>query len=81
MTVDATRLGGRSDAGLQVRAALKLAEVDLKLADSSAVRETLCAALDAGCDDLLVSAESPCCPLPFNTDVPAETSGGTGGCR
>ena len=76
----ATGLGGRSDAGLQARAALKLAEVDLKLAELSAVRKTLCPTLDAGCDDLLVCAESPCCPLPFTTDVPAETSGSTGGC-
>ena len=58
----ATRLGGSSDAGLQARAAAKLAEVDQKLAELTAVRDTLRAALDAGCDDLLACAESPCCP-------------------
>ncbi|MGA5544943.1 MerR family transcriptional regulator [Mycobacterium sp. NPDC051198] len=65
----ATRLGGRSDAGLQARAAAKLVEVDQKLADLAAVRDTLRAALDAGCDDLLACAESPCCPLPFTGSV------------
>ena len=64
----ATRLGCCSDAGLQARAAVKLAEVDQKLAELTAVRDTLRAALDAGCDDLLACAESPCCPLPFATD-------------
>lgn len=61
----------RADAGLRARAAIKLAEVDAKLAELAAVRETLCAALDAGCDDLLVCAETPCCPLPFSDHVPA----------
>jgi DNA-binding transcriptional MerR regulator len=61
----ATRFGGRSDAGLQARAAVKLAEVNQKLAELTAVRDTLRAALAAGCDDILVCAESPCCPLPF----------------
>ncbi|CAJ1505384.1 MerR family transcriptional regulator [[Mycobacterium] burgundiense] len=64
----ATRLGGRSDAGLRARAVLKLTEVDQKLAELSAVRDTLRATLEAGCEDLLVCAESPCCPLPFNGD-------------
>lgn len=57
--------GQRPDAGLRARAAIKLTEVDAKLAELTAVRETLRAALDAGCDDLLVCAETPCCPLPF----------------
>jgi DNA-binding transcriptional MerR regulator len=63
-----SRLGParRGDAGLRARAAVKLAEVDAKLAELSAVRETLRAALDTGCDDLLVCAETPYCPLPFN---------------
>ena len=51
--------------GLQVRAAAKLAEVEAKLADLAVIRDTLRAALDAGCDDLMVCAESECCPLPF----------------
>ena len=61
----ATRVWGRSDAGLQARAAVKLAEVNQKVAELTAVRDTLRAALAAGCDDILVCAESPCCPLPF----------------
>jgi DNA-binding transcriptional MerR regulator len=77
----ATPLAGRSDAGLQARAAAKLADVDQKLAELTAVRDTLRAALDAGCEDLLACAESPCCPLPFTTDTHAETRGDTGeGC-
>ena len=51
--------------GLQVRAAGKLAEVEAKLTDLAVMRDTLRAALDAGCDDLMVCAESECCPLPF----------------
>ena len=74
----ATRLGGRSDAGLQARAAAKLAEVDRKLAELTAVRDTLRAALDAGCDDLLACAEIPCCPLPFTADSQTDTRGDAG---
>jgi uncharacterized protein YbbK (DUF523 family) len=47
---------------------VKLAEVDQKLAALTVVRDTLRAALEAGCDDLLVCAQSPCCPLPFAAD-------------
>ncbi|MBF6335570.1 MerR family transcriptional regulator [Nocardia abscessus] len=62
----ATRRGRRrADAGLQARAAAKLAEVDAKLAELTAVRDTLRAALAAGCDDLIACSESPCCPVPF----------------
>jgi hypothetical protein len=50
---------------LQVRAAAKLAEVEAKLADLAVIRDTLRAALNAGCDDLMTCAESECCPLPF----------------
>lgn len=73
----ASPLGGRSDAGLQARAATKLAEVDHKLAELTAVRDTLRAALDAGCDDLLVCAETPCCPLPFTEEAQTATKGDT----
>jgi DNA-binding transcriptional MerR regulator len=58
------RHGGR-DTGLRARAAAKLAEVDGKIADLQAIRHTLAEALDAGCDDLVACAGSPCCPLPF----------------
>lgn len=76
----ATRLGARSDTGLHTRAAAKLAEVDHKLAELTAVRDTLRAALAAGCEDLLACAESPCCPLPFTEEPGNHTKGGTGGC-
>jgi MerR family mercuric resistance operon transcriptional regulator len=69
----------RADAGLQARAARKLAEVDAKLAELTAVRDALRAALAAGCDDLLSCSESPCCPVPFTTD--SRDSGSWGGDR
>ncbi len=59
---------GRPVAGLQERAAAKLAEVDAKIADLTTIRTTLAAAVDAGCDDLTACASSACCPLPF-TDL------------
>lgn len=39
---------------------MKLAEVNAKLIELTTVRDTLRAALDAGCDDLIACAESPC---------------------
>lgn len=57
----------RRRAGLGARAAVKLAEVEAKLAELSAVRDTLRAALAEGCDDLLVCGETPGCPVPFGT--------------
>ena len=57
--------GGHVKDGLQARAAAKLGEVEAKLADLAVIRATLRAALDAGCDDLMMCAESECCPLPF----------------
>ncbi|GIH94135.1 MerR family transcriptional regulator [Planobispora siamensis] len=56
---------GRSDGGLQARAAAKLAEVEQKITDLRTIRETLLQAVAAGCDDLAACATSPCCPLPF----------------
>lgn len=55
----------RPDAGLQARAATKLAEVEAKIADLTTIRTTLRQALAAGCDDLMTCAGSDCCPLPF----------------
>ena len=55
---------------LQARARVKLAEVDAKLVELTTVRDTLRAALDAGCDDLIACADSPCCPLPFVVSIP-----------
>lgn len=60
--------GHRADAGLQARAAAKLAEVEQRISDLVVIRDTLREAMDAGCDDLVACAGSPCCPLPF-TDL------------
>ena len=60
--------GRRADAGLQARAAGKLAEVEQKITDLTVIRDTLREAVHAGCDDLIACAGSPCCPLPF-TDL------------
>ncbi|KUL21048.1 MerR family transcriptional regulator [Streptomyces regalis] len=62
---------GRPVAGLQERAAAKLAEVDAKIADLTTIRTALAEAVEAGCDDLTVCAESACCPIPF-TDLAGE---------
>lgn len=59
------RHGGRRGADLPVRARNKLAEVEQELADLTAIRDTLRAAISAGCDDLVACADAPCCPLPF----------------
>ncbi|RMI28492.1 MerR family transcriptional regulator [Nocardia stercoris] len=73
-----TRFGARrrADAGLQARAAAKLAEVDAKLAELTAVRDTLRAALAAGCDDLLACSEIPSCPVPFEVSASVARVGG-----
>ncbi|MEU4540266.1 MerR family transcriptional regulator [Streptosporangium sp. NPDC023825] len=60
---------GKSDSGLQARATAKLAEVEQKIADLQTIRDTLVQAVDAGCDDLVACAASPCCPLPFSGQV------------
>ncbi|MGW4632891.1 MerR family transcriptional regulator [Nocardia sp. NPDC004415] len=71
----------RTDTGLQARAAQKLAEVDAKLAELTAVRDTLRAALAAGCDDLLACSEIPSCPVQFEDGIPTPSAGGNGcGC-
>jgi MerR family transcriptional regulator, mercuric resistance operon regulatory protein len=56
---------GAGDAGLQVRAAAKLAEVESRIADLEIIRNTLHDALAAGCEDLVECAGTPGCPLPF----------------
>ena len=61
------RHGGRLDAGLQARAAGKLAEVQARIADLQVVAGTLQAAVDAGCDDLIACAGTPGCPIPVTT--------------
>jgi MerR family transcriptional regulator, mercuric resistance operon regulatory protein len=61
------RHGRRPDAGLRERARAKLADVEAKIADLHVIAETLRAAIDAGCDDLLACADAPHCPIPFDT--------------
>jgi DNA-binding transcriptional MerR regulator len=56
-----------ADSGLQERARTKLAEVEERIADLNTIRDTLLAALDAGCDDLVECAGNDCCPIPFAT--------------
>ncbi|GAB4588819.1 MerR family transcriptional regulator [Nocardia sp. IFM 10818] len=71
--LEATRLGAgrRAGAGLRARTEAKLAEIDAEIAELTAVRDTLRAAVEAGCDDLLACSESPTCPLPFTAPNPA----------
>lgn len=53
---------GRPVAGLQERAAAKLAEVDAKIADLTTIRTALATAVAAGCDDLTACVSMECCP-------------------
>jgi DNA-binding transcriptional MerR regulator len=69
---------GGPDAGLRARARAKLADVEAKIADLSLIAETLRDALAAGCDDLIVCAEEPCCPLPFADLVEMQPDAGRG---
>ena len=59
------RHGQQPEPGLQTRAREKLVEVDARIRDLQTIRESLVAALDAGCDDLAVCANAECCPIPF----------------
>jgi MerR family mercuric resistance operon transcriptional regulator len=59
------RHGTAPDAGLRRQAEVKLAEIDARIADLQTIRQTLAAAVAAGCDDLAACAASPDCPLPF----------------
>lgn len=59
------RHGRAADAGLLARAGVKLAEVEAKIADLAIIRDTLRAAITAGCDDLIACSQNACCPLPF----------------
>jgi DNA-binding transcriptional MerR regulator len=61
------RRGRDADTGLQQRARAKLTEVVERIADLHTIRDTLRAALDAGCDDLVACASNDCCPIPFAT--------------
>jgi DNA-binding transcriptional MerR regulator len=63
--VDTGRRHARTDADLHERAAAKIREIEGRIADLEAIRDTLRAALDAGCHDLRDCAGSPDCPIPF----------------
>jgi len=53
------------EADFRTRAREKLAEIDQRIADLSTIRESLLAAIDAGCKDLHECAGNECCPIPF----------------
>lgn len=59
------RHGKRIDPGLQVRARLKLDEIEERISDLEIIKANLQAALDAGCDDITACATTDCCPIPF----------------
>jgi MerR family mercuric resistance operon transcriptional regulator len=63
------RHGSSRDLGLQDRAAAKLAEVETRISDLEIIRDTLQAAIDAGCDDLVTCAGEPDCPLALRSSV------------
>jgi MerR family mercuric resistance operon transcriptional regulator len=62
------------DAGLQARAAVKLAEVQTKIADLQVIAASLRAAVEAGCNDLVACVAQPCCPIPFATIAYRDTT-------
>ena len=56
---------GGVDAGLQARAAAKIAEIDARIDDLQVIRASLVTAMETGCDDLMACATTEDCPLPF----------------
>lgn len=56
---------GRLGRGLQARAVAKLQDVEARLADLTVIADSLRAALEVGCDDLVECAGTSGCPLPF----------------
>ena len=66
-----------ADAGLQQRARAKLIEVEERITDLYTIRDTLRAALDAGCDDLVACASNERCPIPFATITTRPTRAAT----
>ena len=63
--IDTGRHHAHADHDLHARAAVKVAEVEERIADLVVIRDTLRSALDAGCHDLQTCARSPGCPIPF----------------
>ena len=75
------RHGGPADAGLRARVVAKLTEVEARIGDLQVIAGTLREAIDAGCEDLVACAASPCCPLPFaSLAEPGPERGPGGGC-
>jgi MerR family mercuric resistance operon transcriptional regulator len=68
------RHGTRPETGLRARAAVKLAEVEARIADLTVIRDTLGAALAAGCDDLVACSHTPACPIPFSDQGERKTA-------
>ncbi len=62
------------DAQLATRAQSKLLEVETKIADLQTIADTLRAAINAGCDDLVSCAHSAECPLPL-TELATDGAG------
>jgi MerR family mercuric resistance operon transcriptional regulator len=77
-----THRHGRRPKSLHARAEQKLAEVEARIADLTIIRETLHAALEAGCDDLMACAHTPRCPMPFadlaHAAAPEQSAQGNG---
>ena len=63
------RHGQRRSSELRTRAKAKLAEVEQKITDLTAIRDTLREAISGGCVDLLDCANTPSCPLPPISEV------------
>jgi DNA-binding transcriptional MerR regulator len=63
--LEAGRHSHDAPAGLQSRTDAKLAEINERIADLEVIRDSLIAARDAGCDDLIQCADEECCPIPF----------------
>lgn len=58
-------VAGLLDSGLRARALGKLAQVEARIAGLQTVAESLRAAVEAGCDDLVACAAEPRCPIPL----------------
>jgi len=79
------RHGQRRSSELRTRAKAKLAEVEQKITDLTAIRDTLREAISGDCVDLLDCANTPSCPLPpisevFTSDRAGHRDDGSGTC-
>ncbi|MEU4742058.1 MerR family transcriptional regulator [Actinosynnema sp. NPDC023658] len=60
------RHGTTGPSGLRERVAVKVADVETRIADLGVIRDTLRTALTAGCTDLIACSRTPSCPIPFS---------------